>query len=794
MSRAELLRKFENLPSLDGAVFNSNNKAHFSFPQITHPDTGAVESREDITWAYTKELSYKQLPKEKLQNAIRKATNKLKFLDTSLEQWESDMIFTEDQLLDKKNYTIKRSTKSTWVEGTAVNTSRLVANDWFENSFLKRVSNKGLYSHSQALIGNAGSGKSTLLKYLISQNYSLIQSKRIVISRFEFLKFMSQRKKGVENEQSIADYVSFIHSRDLILNHFYDLTNCNKLTFKEKYVNLEFRNKEIKRITSLAPSSAELLSIHNSDLLSDQIRNVLTSGLAGNRALMDALNEVEYDVKLSIINILSPGKTILTIFDGLDSIDTQDAFENTKNWELVCKIIDQRHRYSTHQRLHDLSINIQTDSLVITRKNTFEMLVKDVNVPEGMNNLSFQKIYSIENINGVSAIAGVIKRVKRLLVNLEDPEISENEDEHERAMFVVNMMDFIEKTMDSISRWQNSDHDIDQMYGFFDGNLRDLFKFILQIFHWSIKQMENKNFLEPEDYGTSVWRLTSALSSVNGERFFRWKSYRIIELLLVSDRGWFENMVFIPVSKSPYARVKSKIKSNKDFAGRIDNIYNYLEPFQGCEIDNHSIFEKLRILQILNVKDRTAEEIEKKLVDLFGYQPKDTHKTLLYLIKTNFVSANVVSLANRDIDVRYRATNRAKLCLSSLIFNLSYLEHIFHKTLFPTGMVQGINDKPRNENLPLWITNSIRNAYVMLSYMKMVEDNPCNGKVVSDEYRVVEKIRLSVYDSLSRMTEGVDEDEDDNSDYKGIDFSEICDTALRKIRGSENKWKNMNLI
>jgi len=793
LSREKLIGKFQELPNLNGDVFNEKSATNFDFPRFRHPQKKL--SGEPIGISRKKEISElpNSLPRAKLQVAIEKATRKLQFLDVTLDQWENELIYTQDSLSPGPEYNLTRSSIRKWNEGEAINLSSDSLQDWFKRVFINRIVEGGIESHTQVLVGSAGSGKSTLIKYSIIKNFEYLQQNNIVPSRFEFFKFVTLRKKGLDDEKAIADYVSFIHARDLIIHHFLSTKNGVDLLPKDHFES-EGYAVEVDRIIECVPDNANLLGYtSNIDYITRKIRSILYEARNGNRAIMDALNDVSHDVKIVLIAILSEGKTLLTIFDGLDSVKAEDAFDDTTNWHLACKIIDQRHRYSNHKEFEELSIYKKTDSLIITRKNTLEMLVKGVNLPNNMDIVTFGFIHTVDNIDGFAAIAGVTKRVKRNLHALETGD--QVETSLEEDAFVQNMMSFIDRTMRAICANKDKPGKIEYMYGFFDGNLRELFKFILQIFNWSIAQMEGKNILQPEDYGTNVWLLMSAISTESGEQFFRWKGYRIIELLLLSNRDWYENMITMPVSKSKLARVKPRLKTTTEYSGRIDNVFNYLDRNQDTKIDCHSIFEKIRIIQILMVADRSTEMIEHRLENTFGYSPKDTDITLLHLIKTRFVSANVVTLENGDIDVLYSATNRAKLALTSLIFNMAYLEHIFHKTLFPTVMIQGITGRPRTKNLFEWILGGIRNVYVMLSYLEMVENNPCNGKSVPNQYKIVEQMRKSILDSIERITASKSEDEDeDTDDYPEIDKSTLCEMAFKRVTNTETKWKNHGLL
>ena len=163
--------------------------------------------------------------KEMLLGGLRK----FRFGTETVSHWQKFTRFSGDRLRIERSSSSEKVCKlipcsrEAWEEGMDVNRSRLVALDWFENHLLPVLETDGS-NHSTFLFGQPGCGKSTFMKYVLTTSQHVCRQKGFVFSRFEFLKY-KRRLKGKVTENGLAEYMSFIHLRDLLTLQFFDTTN-----------------------------------------------------------------------------------------------------------------------------------------------------------------------------------------------------------------------------------------------------------------------------------------------------------------------------------------------------------------------------------------------------------------------------------------------------------------------------------------------------------------------------------------------------------------------------------------
>ena len=162
------------------------------------------------------------------------------------------------------------------------------------------------------------------------------------------------------------------------------------------------------------------------------------------------------------------------------------------------------------------------------------------------------------------------------------------------------------------------------------------------------------------------------------------------------------------------------------------------------------------------------------------------------MLKTNFLAADI-HLAAGECTVWLKSTSKAKLCVNSLIGNLAYIEHVFHRTLFPSALVEHIEDREREGRTREWAIASIRNAYVFLTYFRHIEQNAANGVQIPRQHRLFEKVRDRVIKSLERMTAALERKDDFERDPNEhsrafLDAEEICTGALEEINRTHRAW------
>jgi len=248
-----------------------------------------------------------------------------------------------------------------------------------------------------------------------------------------------------------------------------------------------------------------------------------------------------------------------------------------------------------------------------------------------------------------------------------------------------------------------------EIFGFFDGNLRDEFAFVRRLLIWiasELGEFHNPNY--------TLKSFASKLREFETSQLLTTKKYRIIQLLLRWDSPIFENLVHVDkleiTDPNGSNIINLKFSRNDSFTGLVDNIFNYNsvpEHFGLCK--HHCLLMKIRVLQILStvsVKGGVSiEEIYSRLMEL-GYS-KASLKNLLpslrvlrygTLVKES-VDYSVSHIIPIGPETRYEITNRGEFAVNTLLFNTGYLENCFHQILLPTKIIATESQRPRDNSI-----------------------------------------------------------------------------------------------
>jgi hypothetical protein len=314
--------------------------------------------------------------------------------------------------------------------------------------------------------------------------------------------------------------------------------------------------------------------------------------------------------------------------------------------------------------------------------------------------------------------------------------------------------------------------------------------------------MLKSDLLESWEIFGGVQTLIDALSSPRGSDFLRTKSYRVIEQILVSDGTSFENAAAVLTTESAILLAEGHpphtIKANRNHLGQIDNIFNYLNVGGSSPVDAHTFLEKVRIVQLLWDTPMPDQKLTKEMVSTFGYGPWNQSMLVKLMLKTGFLAAEV-DRGSESLEIQLRSTAKGKLCITSLVGNLAYIEHVFHKTLFPSVLIEHISDKARDPARLEWPIASIRNAFIFLTYFRHIEANKAKGVAVPEQYRLFEQARRRVVTSLERMTSAFDWHDPLNRDGpadrgSGARAAAICSGALKEIEQTLKAWRNAGVV
>lgn|GEM_PF-2987796 len=807
--RTKLLRFIKEIPSLDPKRLAASE---LCYPKLSRPgdeeafiglpDIDIEELWEEIESELDDDFRVRpkdhedtEYPIERLFRGIRRAAEKSEFGKTTLERWHQTLIYSENnvkRLSSEKRFERIATTSTRYSDGIPINSSCSVANDWFTGTVIPEILDERVPKHSRAVVGGPGCGKSTIFKYLLSENAELIDRQNVVFSRFEFLKFWRRwRDQRETKERALEDYMSFIHSRDLFLHHFFTLVDGCRFEPRWQFNSAEFRDAELRKLELAMKKHAPQFGLADEGDLRMLVQETFAQAALSNANLIEWLaKRSTAERKLLIAALWQEDVHLVTIFDGLDSLRVEDAFKDSKEWEAVDHIIRNRRYLSAPTELLDLGWLIKTDSIVVMRNNTADAM--EARYASKGEPLEFQKYFHLNNIHGLAAMVSIVTRAADLI-----PDVAK-QSEKQKDVFVFNVMRVIQRTVLAIWRGHGPAVPSDLIYNFFDGNLRETFYFVARVMFWSVREMLKLGYLHDDEYFPAPTpKLVSALASTRGNDFLHRKSYRVVELLLFRKGEWFENQAFILDTDDPMMEdigVTKRIVGNARFYGEIDNIFNYTNDAHIANLDRHCMLEKIRIVQLCSQGSLSFRELEAALNREFGFVVSDLKLLVRFLQKTDFLTSEVYR--NPKIQFRYSATARGKLCVGSLINNLSYVEHVFHRTLIPKAIVELVDDLPRNENSLRWAAYSVRNAFILLAYFKALEMNPAKGVAASVQYRLFVKLQNNLMKSLVRMTRpgagalG-------SLERKGQtqrDAAWICETAVEQIEAVMRDWGKKNLL
>ncbi|MEO3416151.1 hypothetical protein AAFO92_15980 [Roseovarius sp. CAU 1744] len=809
-ARAILLNLVKTVPSLKP---NKIARSALCYPKLSRPgeedenlelqDVDFANSFDDTEFELDESLKTGpdaeeglHFPIPRLLHAVKKASEKPEFGKTRIERWHDTLIFSENRI--ERNSSEERfewvsTTTTRYSEGVPINASRDAANHWFRNTLVPGLLDEHTQPHSRAVVGAPGCGKSTLFKYLLSENSRMINKSGIVFSRFEFMKFWRRWCEQRDSiERALEDYMSFIHARDLFLSHFFWLVDGCQFRLRMEFQSKALLETEVDRLEHEVLKHAPMLGVAKESIYKMLVQETFARAHLGNSELIAWLSQrTTKERKLLITALWKENNCLVTIFDGLDSLRTEDAFRESKEWKAVNHIIENRHNLSAPTELLDLGRQVRTNSVLVMRNNTADTI--EAGYAGRGQTLGIQKYFHLDNIDGLTSMVSVVTRASSMISDVAVLS------EAKRDKFVFDVMRVLQRTFLAIWRGHGPSVSSNLIYEFFDGNLRELFRFVARLVLWTVQEMLARQYLESHEYyNASTPRLVRALASSRGNDFLSRKSYRIVELLLFRKGDWFENQAIYFTTQDPMMQelgVGDRLVGNTRFSGEIDNIFNYTKRDHAPDLDHHCMLEKIRIVQLCSKEPLSYFDLEAALLHEFGYVVSDLRFMIRFLQKTDFLTSRVHRNSS-GVEFRYSATARGKLCVNSLISNLSYVEHVFHRTLIPEILVNLVDDIPREENTRQWAAFSARNAFILLAYFKALEANPANDVPAAEKYRLYTKLQTNLHKSLERMTRpgAPPQGALEQSEQIQSDAVWICETAVKEIEAVLQDWRAKGLI
>lgn len=765
----------------------------YSFPVLTETGRTRLHSRGDGNRSVSSDALPEQTPKypagfNLLLKSLERASSRFRFASAPEEDWQH-LRFSDDQLVyDRKSgfFEIRNSKEDTaWQTREPINTSALVADSWFELLCDTLVDDN--FNHSFFLVGDPGCGKSTLIKYLLNRHFDATRSKGLIYCRFEFLKFRERWLCNGDFSSKLEEYLSFIQLRDLLINHFFDLHNASEFRIKAQFFGptegqrmpekFKLQCAEISNAAKIEAERLGIMNYYNSmnelehnlfELHSRQIslKNYLISLTTTERAVL---------IRILIKKLGNP-KTVF-ILDGLDQVRYEEALNDEINSQLINRIIGERQSLGHYNHFRQIGFTQRTASIAIMRENTLNLL--RIQRPH----LRYEHFFFVNAISEKVATFNVIRRACRYSnIGQDSYLLSRIESNFMRGtIFALKLL------MYSARFSPNPESKGLQPFDLFAGNLRELLHFINFYFRWTLNQLIRDRRIQTDDL-YDIDRLLTILTSSDTSRFLRKKRYRIIELALLPQKPGpqkFQNACIQNELQRFFKipRGTGEFRSNRENCGLVDNLFNYHRQRHPKDPDRHFLLEKIRILQLLSEQSMPISDTFDSLLDTFGYHLTDDEfeKLIIILMLNDLITTRTEG--SEDGIGALVATAKAKIALSCLLPNMTYLEHVFHATLLPSRIVRHVNDKRRASDVLEWSISSIRNCFVLLAYIRFIESNNARGRPVPKRYRIWPVMSKSVISTVSAMLHQAGDTE-----------RAIASAAVERIDALVEAWKKDGLV
>lgn len=664
-----------------------------------------------------------------------------------------------------------------------VNATREAALEWFRSDLVDEIE-RGRQSTCTFFLGMPGSGKSTLLKYLVNTERAYSKSHRVVFSRFESTKFFRfcgerMRAEGIDTDEPwpaskllilFQDYYWFIVLRDLVLHYTYDLTSAGTLARKSScpyFGNVRAIDDFVTRAEEDADAGLEAQT---------RAFYVLSEAITPQQFDHKNIFEIDFRLRRAMVRMLSADLKICVIFDGLDALSPEDQVLDNQKFK-VLEFILIMYGYGSKGTEGAFDPGFSHHAMIALRPNTHERLTDAVDKEVWTSTRI--RVYRIAPLSPAVVLFRSIRR-GLAAVGTPDEEVDAIADQLYRS---VGML------LATIGGTLELGSSADRILSLFNGNLRDCFEFMVRVLSWIRDESETK-LLPPR---STVADLVSFISSDESEHLLRQKGYRLIELLLFYQTSSFQNAILvqkIDALMSTSTRTifgKAVLRKNYSCTGLIDNVFNYHSFDDAKNNDAHSLLQKIRILQVC-IREGTSTDAHlcSKLAEL-GYDVSahsELERSILILRYVGFLDR-----FDENGTKYYSITPKGRVVVEHLIYQSSYLEHIYHKTLLPAGLVSQKQDMPRSESHERWTLASIRNYFILLAYIRFVESNPARGKSVPAEFRIWPAMVESVFSAILRILSQDHAAKQDKS--PSIWFASI---ALQDIEELIARWRSDTLL
>lgn len=688
-------------------------------------------------WAERSERTHPALVE--ITELLKHGASKLEYGRTSADEWRRYFRFANDRLREGAGGKTRAEAVPTKGEALRyINASERHAQRWFIDELIPNLDGKAQYS--AYVLGEPGAGKSTLLKYLINTNASYLAQKKVVFSRFEFMKFYNRwRDKSKNKKVALEIYISYILLRDIVRT----LQYAHKSDGTIQRVDYGYlSNIQIK-------TTLEQAARLNGEVLDSGLREAL----AGTALVIEAassqdelvaplLSQIDHDIRIMIVNFFAYKFELALVIDGLDCIALEDREFESERAEFMRVISREAQRLTSFSLVKSgaqATRDVPVSTIFVMRENTFYFYDDFVDT-----RLNAPPPYRVQELDAKLVMYNALMRATDKWAQSKG--LSDTLRDRYRHLAWKSAKISL-KTIARQLRVDEASWAIEDLFG---GNIRTTFTFMKTLLDWFLEDAISTETLELRDT-TSTEDIVKLMSGHEGMLLMRRRSYRIVELLLLGRGAWFENAVTKGPRHDPNRGIFDQgaegLTDNGRFTGFIDNVLNYHIRSHRPHGFDHHLLEKVRIIQLLEGKGLQHRQIQKLLREKIGFEPADLKTTLLILIRAQMLTVQVRS----DHEIILSASKRGVMCTKQLMRSMAYLEHTFHRTLFPRGLVRRIRDQIRGTGAEQWAVASIRNLFVFLTYLKFVEESSVDGRPIPFAMRMSKRATDSVVASIERM-------------------------------------------
>lgn len=629
---------------------------------------------------------------------------------------------------------------------TYVNASKNSAHAWFMEltaEIKEAPTPKNLF-----VLGDPGTGKSTLLKYLPNALRTETNDEGVIYTRFEAHKFLEMQTIIEANNpdingdvESLLAYLTVITLRDVITNDALEIADNGVKRIRKKHSI--FGSSSIDSFFDKAMGDMAV-----SGELETKAKNALRLALTQPEFRPAYLFEIPVSSVLRmLVNYAVGSRKVVFIFDGLDLLQPHDGEFEQKKYRIFSVLMYQ---YSaTNVQLRNLfkrTFQFYGGQIIVQRHRTYIHWMRQLQEEhETPGDIEYDKI-AVAYVMASSAHS-ILRKSVPVELDVVSP-----------SLFYTD----VKRTLDEVLRillGNNYNPSRREIFGFFDGNLRDEFTLVRRLLIWIASELG-----EFHDPTYTLKAFATKLREYETAQLLSSKKYRIVQLLLRWDRPIFENLVHVEELRNKRNDNKDIVhlsySRNEEYSGLVDNIFNYNSlPEHHGACQHHCLLMKIRVLQLLSKsgseRGLKVSEISEQLIKL-GYSEASLKnlpsslRILRYgtLIKEN-VNYSLSHLMPIGTDSNYQITDRGDFAVNTLLFNTGYLENCYHQILLPDKLISQRKQRPRDGAIRDWAINSISNYYILTKYLSFVESNlPIS---IDQDLRISKRIKETAKTSVQRM-------------------------------------------